>query len=118
MMFIGDVTAGVAATLPMFSPLDADKIKSVRLLNNAALAGDAVNNVQLALRKKGGNDMATYLNDVASGGLVQREGKAMTLAALEADQKMVDGDNLELAITHNGTGQALTGAVLQIELVA
>jgi hypothetical protein len=117
---IGDVSAGAASTLPGLS-MPSDKggeVKSVHLLNNAALAGDDTNNVQVVLRKRGGNDVATYLNDVASGGLVARDGKEMTMAALEADRKLAAGDDLEIDITHNGTGQALSQSKLIVELVS
>lgn len=114
---IGDVAAGVGVTIPVYSPTGTDRIKSAKLINNADLAGNDSANFVLALRKKGGNDMATYTNDVASGGVVQREGKLMTLAASDADKKMGSGDNLELDISHTGAGGALTGAILQLEIV-
>jgi len=117
---IGDVSAGAATTLPGLS-MPSDKggeVKSVHLLNNAALAGDDTNNVVVALRKRGGNDSASYENDVASGGLVARDGKELTLATDAADRKLAAGDDLEIDISHNGSGQALTDAVLLVELIS
>lgn len=113
---IGDVTAGAALSLPAMHSLDPDKIKSVTLMNNAALAGDDTNNVQVVLQHVGGNAIATYLNDVASGGLAQRVGKAMPLSS--ADLAIPTAGDLEIVVSHNGTGGALSRAKMQIELIA
>ena len=118
MVQIGDVSAGAAASLPGMQAIGKDEIKSITLINNADLAGDDTDNVQVVLQEKSGpRVLGTYLNDVASGGLTAREGKKLTLAA-EADLKLADLENVEVDVSHNGTGQALTGAVLMVELIA
>lgn len=114
---IGNLTAGTAVTLPAHSAKGKDVLKSATLLNGATLAGDNANNVRLQLRKRGTAEiLADYTNDVASGGLVENDGKDMPLGP--ASLELANGEDLELVITHNGSGQALTGAKVQMEVVA
>lgn len=116
---IGAVSAGSAETRPMHTAKGKDRIKSATLLNGAALAGDDVNNVVVELRKRGtAVILASYTNDVASGGLVANDGKPMTLNADPTLLELADGDDVEVVISHNGTGQALTDAKVQMEIVA
>ena len=114
---VGTHIAAAALVLPGYSPVGKDVVKSVKLINGSALSGDDTNNRIVTLRKKGGNNVATITTNVASGGLVATTGKALTLATLEADLLLAAGDELEIDLAVNGTGAALTNAVLQLELI-
>ena len=111
---IGDISADAVTLLPGWSPSKRGTIQSVKLLNNAALAEDNTNNVDVALRKVGGNTMASGGN--ADQSLVAREGAVLALSGTEADLAFSDSDNIEINITHPGTGAALTDAQLQVQV--
>ena len=114
---IGTHIAAATETLAGYHSKGRATVKSVTLINEAALSGDDTNNRIVALRKKGGNDVATITTDVASGGLVATTGKDMTLSATAADLELADNGDLEIDLDVNGTGGALTGALLQLELI-
>lgn len=93
------------------------RIKSVKLMNNATLAGDDTNNVVVSLQN-GATVLASHTNDVESGGLTAQVAKEMVL---NADASLLDlGKDLDLTIVmaDTGTGQNLTLAQIQVELHA
>ncbi len=114
---LGSLAAGASNTLPGYSPVGKDRVKSVKLINENAVTANDTNNRVVALRKKGGNDVATLTTNVAGGGLVANEGKSLVLSSAEADLLLADGDNLEVDLSINGSGAALDSAILQLELI-
>lgn len=114
---LGAVIAATPKTVHAYnSGLRKRRVKAVKLVNGAALAGDDTNNVKVEL-KAGATVIATYTNDVASGGLAQHVAKAMTLSTTEADLLLGKGVDLTIEATHNGTGQALDAeAKVEVEM--
>lgn len=108
---VGTHSAGAAATVVGFEVTKPCRVKSAHLINNAALSLNGTNFVTVAARKKGGNDVASASNEAAA--FVAREGLAMTLGA-EADTLLAAGDSIELDVSHDGTGGALTLAKVQL----
>lgn len=109
---IGDVVADTDTTIMVAKPPRKHCLKSAHLLNQADLAGDDTNHVVVKLQKVGGSIVyATYENKAAGGGLTNGIGKAMTvnLNIIPRDE------DLELGITHPGSGQALTKAKVVLE---
>lgn len=112
-VYIGTHIAGATIALPAYHCVNDDKVKSVKLMNNAALAGDDTNNRVITLQKVGGAAIATLTTNVASGGLVKNVGKDLPVTA----PALAAADDLEIDLAINGTGGALTDAILQIELI-
>ena len=110
---IGDVAAGAATVLPGVSMPKKGRLRSVKIINNAALAGDDVNNAVIAL-KEGATTLASLTTNVLSGGLAQRVGS--DLALVSGEEAREAGAELIVDISHGGTGGALTGALLQLEM--
>ena len=114
---VGTHIASATETLPAMSALKRYTVRSVKVMNEAALTADDTNNRVLTLRKVGGNDIAVLTTDVAGGGLVANVGKALVLSATPANLLLAALDDLELDLAVNGSGGALANAILQIELI-
>ena len=109
---IGSLGAGTPLTKHALCMSRRMYVKAMYIMNEAALAGDDVNNVLIEL-KNGANVMGSYLNNVASGGLADKECKAASMDELY--QEAAAGSDLILEVSHGGSGQALTDAALYIE---
>lgn len=112
-VYLGTHIAAATVALPAYHCVNADRVKSVKLMNNAALAGDDTNNRVVTLQKVGGAAIATLTTDVASGGLVKNVAIDLPVTA----PALAAGDDLEVDLAVNNTGGALTDAILQIELI-
>lgn len=106
-----------AAPITLYGMNSGKKVRlitSVKLVNQGALSGDDTNNVKVEL-KDGSTVLATYTNDVASGGLVDKVAKEMTLSATPSDLKLAKDSDLTIVMSDNGSGQNLTLAKMQVE---
>jgi hypothetical protein len=115
---VGDVTAGAAQTVTHMQPAKKYIVTKVKMMNNAAIAGHGTNHATVILKKKGGATLATWTSNSGDAtnfqALVQAEYKNMVLGAASA-LEVAATDNLQVDVAHGGSGQALTGA--KVELV-
>lgn len=108
---LGSVTTDETA-LPVAHLLKKSKIKSVRIVNGAAIEASDTNYVELALRK-GTTEIATYDSRAAGqGALVALVSKPMVMVAGQEIQ--VAGSDLNFLYEESGT-IGMTNAQLVIE---
>ena len=115
-IFVGDIAADSSALLyALWKAPNAVRIVAIRLGTKASVAAADTNYNTFSV-KDGSVVLATLANGPAAGGISFVLGTfvAMTLGAV---LDVASGDTLSLAIAKTGTGLAVTGMVVQLELM-